>query len=163
MDEIVFSAKYGTWISIKKMSIDEKTSPAEVAYMLAGIMNTVGNKGFAFLGIDTAKIDAYTDKLVGSKRKSYGAVSEIMNGIKPSELKAELLTAIMPGVAPLPLDKSGNPVPFDAKLPLAEAYFMRSLMARIGFDFNISGDVLSKMYPDIKFPKPKGNFGKKKA
>ncbi len=160
--EIVFSAKYGNWISIKKMSIDEKTSPAEVAFMLAGITNNIDKKGFAFLGIDTDAIDAYADKLVGSKRRSYGAVVEIFSGLKQAGIKEELLKAIKQEVAPLPPDKSGNPVSWGEKLPLAESYFMRSLMARLGFDFNVNGDVLSKLYPDLKFPKPKGNFGGKK-
>ncbi len=162
MDEVVFSAKYGDWISIKKMSIDEKTSPAEVAYALAGVMNTVGNKGFVFLGIDTEKIDAYAARLVGNRRRSYGAVTEILGSLKPAEIRVELLSAIKPDVAPLPPDKSGNPVSFEEKLPLAEAWFMRSLMKALGFDFNVDPDVLSKLYPGLKFPKPKGNFGKKK-
>ena len=160
--EIVFSAKYGNWISIKKMSIDEKTSPAEVAFMLAGITNNIDKKGFVFLGIDTDVIDAYADKLVGSKRRSYGAVVEIFSGLKQAEIREELLKAIKQSVAPLPPDKEGNPVSHEEKLPLAESYFMRSLMTRLGFDFNVNGDVLSKLYPDLKFPKPKGNFGGKK-
>jgi hypothetical protein len=161
-DEIVFSAKYGNWISIKKMSIDETTSPAEVAFMLAGIVKNIDRKGFEFLGIDTEKIDAYVERVVGNKRRSYGAVSEIFAGIKQADIKNELLAAIRPEVAPLPPDNSGNPVSHEQKLPLAEAYFMRSLMSRLGFDFNVDQEVLAKLYPNVKFPKPKGNFGKKK-
>ena len=148
--------------TIKKMTIDEGTSPAEVSYMLAGIMRTVGAKGFEFLGIDTERIDAYVHKLVGSKRRSYGAVAEILGSIKPSELKEELTSAIKPGVAPLPPDKTGNQVSHEQKLPLAEGYFIRSLMSRLGYDFNINQDVLAKLYPNLKFPKPKGNFGGKR-
>ncbi|MFH1470115.1 MAG: DUF2666 family protein [Candidatus Micrarchaeota archaeon] len=160
--EIVFSAKYGNWISIKKMSIDEKTSPAEVAFMLSGVTNTIDRKGFVFLGIDTDIIDAYVEGVVGGKRRSYGAVAEIFSNLKGAEIKEELLKAIKQDVAPLPPDKTGNPVSWEEKLPLAESYFMRSLMKRIGFDFNVNGEVLSKLYPDLKFPKPKGNFGGKK-
>jgi hypothetical protein len=161
--EIAFSAKYGNWISIKKMSIDESTSPAEVAYTLAGINNTIDKKGLVFLGIDTDKIDAYTDRLVGSKRRSYGAVSEIFAGLKQAEIKEELISSIRQDVAPLPPDKGGNPVSYEAKLPLAESYFMRSLLNRLGFCTSVDGDTLAKLYPGVKFPKPKGNFGKKKA
>ncbi|MFH0818357.1 MAG: DUF2666 family protein [Candidatus Micrarchaeota archaeon] len=161
--EIAFSAKYGSWISIKKMSIDDKTSPAEVAFALSGITNTIDRKGFVFLGIDIDLVDAYVEKIVGSRRRSYGAVAEIFSNLKQADIKGELLKAIKPTVAPLPPDKTGNPVSWEEKLPLAESYFMRSLMTRLGFDFNVNGDALAKLYPDLKFPKPKGNFGKKKG
>lgn len=162
MDEVVFSAKYGNWISIKKMSIDETTSPAEVAFMLSNIVKAVDKKAYEFLGIDTERIDAYVEKVAGNKRKSYGSVTEIFSGLKQNEIKNELIAAIKPEVAPLPNDKSDNPVSHEEKLPLAEAYFMRSLMGRLGFDFNIDPEVLAKLYPNLKFPKPKGNFGGKK-
>ncbi len=162
MDEVVFSAKYRNWIAIKKMTIDDKTNPAEVSYMLAGVLRTVGSKGFEFLGIDALIIDEYVEKVVPKKRRSYGAVAEVFANLKPAEIREELVKAIKPDVAPLPNDKSGNPVSYEQKLPLAEAYFMRSVMRRLGFDFNVDPEVLAKLYPNVKFPKPKGNFGGKR-
>jgi len=44
MDEIAFSAKYKEWISIKKMDIDEKTTPPEVVHMLSNVRDFISRK-----------------------------------------------------------------------------------------------------------------------
>lgn len=145
MDEINFSAKYKDWISIKKMDIDEKTATPEVVHMLSNVGDSIARKAFEFSGIDRGKIDSYVLDLIKGKRKGYSTLSEIFGSIKQNELKEILISASS-----------------EQLLPIAEVYFMRSLLRNLGYDVEINGEMLSKIYPELKFPKPKGRFGKRK-
>jgi hypothetical protein len=146
MDEITFSAKYKEWISIKKMDIEEKTTAPEVVHMLSNISETASRKAFEISGIDRSKIDAYASDLVKGKRKGYSTLSEIFGSLKQNEVKDVLISASS-----------------EQLLPIAEVYFIRSLLRGLGYDVEISGEMMSKMYPELKFPKPRGRFGKKKG
>jgi len=144
-EEISFAANAKGWISIKKMSIDEKTKPEEIAAILAGITATIDRKGFEFAGVKTDIIDAYVDNLTKGKRKGYGNLAEIFGKLSNSELKAKLIEAT------------------DAeKFPVAESYFLCKLLKNLGYSAWIDGAALMAAYPDLKIPKPRGNFGKKK-
>lgn len=146
MDEVAFFAKYKEWISIKKMEIDEKTTAPEVVHMLSGIRESISRKAFELSGIDEGKIDSYVSNLVKGKRKGYSNLAEIFAGIKQNELKEALLSASS-----------------EQLLPVAEAYFMRKLLAELGYGVDVGTEMLSRMYPELKLPKPKGRFGKKKG
>jgi len=144
-EEIMFVANAKGWVAIKKMSVDGKTKPEEIAAMLAGITSTIDRKGFEFAGVKTNIIDAYVDNLTKGKRKGYGNLAEILGKLNNSELKAKLIEAT------------------DAeKFPLAESYFLRKLLTNLGYSAWIDGEALMAAYPDLKIPKPRGNFGKKK-
>ncbi|MCX6775436.1 MAG: DUF2666 family protein [Candidatus Micrarchaeota archaeon] len=145
MDEIAFSAKYKEWISIKKMDIDEKTTPPEVVHMLSNVRESISRKAFELSGIDKGKIDAYVLGLIKGKRKGYPTLSEIFGGMKQNEVRGVLLSASS-----------------EQLLPIAETYLMRKLLTSLGYNADISGEMMSKIYPELKLPKPKGRFGKKK-
>lgn len=141
MDEIVFSAKYKGWISIKKMEVDERTTTPEVVHMLSGIGESVSRKAFELSGIDRGKIDEYVEKLVKGKRKGFSTLSEIFGGLRGNEVRELLLSAS------------------DEKLlPVAEAYFMRKLLNSLGYDLEVGVEMMSKIYPELKLPK--GRLGK---
>ncbi|MBI4399264.1 DUF2666 family protein [Candidatus Micrarchaeota archaeon] len=145
MEEIAFSAKYRDWVVIKKMSIAENTSPPEVIHILSSICDTLNRKAFDFSGIDVNKIEEFIVKITKGKRKGFSTLADLFGSLKASEVKEVLLTSTD-----------------EQKLPVAEAYFIRRLLETLGYDLNISANMLSKMYPELKFSKPKGNFGKKK-
>ena len=145
MDEIAFSAKYKEWISIKKMDIDEKTTPPEVVHMLSNLRESISRKAFELSGIDKGKIDDYALGLIKGKRKGYSTLSEIFGVMKQKEVREVLLSASS-----------------EQLLPIAETYFMKKLLTSLGYEVDISGEMMSKMYPELKLPKPKGRFGKKK-
>jgi len=145
MDEIAFSAKYKDWISIKRMDIDEKTTQPEVVHMLSNVGESISRKVFELGGIDRGKIDAYVLELTRGKRKGYSTLSEIFGGMKQNEVREVLLSASS-----------------EQLLPIAEAYFMRRLLVSLGYNVDVSGEMMSKIYPELKLPKPKGRFGKKK-
>lgn len=146
MDEINFSAKYKNWISIRKMSIDEKTTPQEVVAHLAGIRESIDRKAFTFLGINTDRIDEYAKKLTKGRRKGYSSIATIYSQLKPGEIRGMLLSACS-----------------DEKLlPLAEAYLNRTIFRSINMDFDVNTETLRNIFPELKIPKPRGRFGRRK-
>ena len=144
--EVAFTARYKDWMVIKKMSIDEKTTPQEVSAVLASIEATLTRKSYEFAGINMAAIDAIAEKLVKGKRKSFVSLSEALSSLKPTELKGGLLTAC----------------PTPAHLPIAENYLLKAMLDLSGFKTNLDGETLQMAFPEIKVAKPRGNFGKKK-
>ena len=146
-DEIVFTAKYKYWMVVKKLLIEEKTTPQEVAAALASVEATISRKSYEYTGINREAIDAIAEKLAAGKRKSFASLSEALSSLKPTALKAELLAAC----------------PTPKHLPIAENYLVKSLLDKLGFQTNLDLETLSGTFPEIKVPKPRGNFGKKKS
>ena len=145
--EVAFTARYRDWMVIKKLSVDEKTTPQEVAAALASVEATLSRKSYEFSGINLGAIEAIAQKLMTGKRKSFVSLSEALSSLKPTELKAELLAAC----------------PTEKHLPIAENYLLKAMLDQMGFKTNLDGETLSQAYPEIKVAKPRGNFGKKKA
>jgi hypothetical protein len=146
MDELVFTARYRDWMVVKKLLIEEKTTPQEVAAALASMEATISRKSYEFTGINREAVEALVERLSAGKRKSFVSLSEVLSSLKPTELKAELLTAC----------------PTPAHLPIAENYLVKCVIDKAGFSTNLDLETLSKVFPEIKVPKPRGNFGKKK-
>lgn len=144
--EVVFTARYKDWLVVKKLLIEEKTSPQEVAAALASIEATISRKSYDFTGINREAIGAIAERLAAGKRKSFASLSEALSALKPAELKAELLTAC----------------PTPKHLPIAENYLVKCLLDLLGFKTNLDLETLAGTFPEIKVPKPRGNFGKKK-
>ena len=145
-ESVVFTARYKEWMVIKKLSIDQTTTPQEVSAALASMEATISRKSYEFTGINQEAIEAIAAKLGAGKRKSYVSLSEALSALKPTELKAQLLTAC----------------PTPAHLPIAENYFVKCLIDNLGFKTNLDTATLSGTFPEIKVTKPRGNFGKKK-
>lgn len=144
-DEINFLAKYRDWVVIKRMSVDENTKDEEVAVAIASINSTLTRKAFDFCGINRQAIDEYAKKIAKGRRKAYKNLAEAIASVKQSELKRELLNSC------------------DEKLlSIAEAYFLRSLINALGFKVDASLEALSKIYPELRVPKPRGRFGRRK-
>lgn len=144
--EIVFSAKYKDWIAIKKMSIDDTTKPEEVSAILASINSTLMRKSYDFIGINREQIEEYAKTLAKGKRKALGSLVEVLGSVKPGELKEKLLVSC----------------PDPNMLPIAESFFIKTLIETVGFKTSLDADTLTAVYPHLKIAKPRGNFGKKK-
>jgi len=67
-DQIAFIGKYGSWISIKKLSL-EKVEDYEISGILGGINFSAVNKAFEFAGL---KDDEAVSAATKGKRKSMG-------------------------------------------------------------------------------------------
>ena len=144
--EIVFSAKYKDWIAIKKMSIDDGTKPEEVSAILASINSTLLRKSYDFVGINREQIEEYAKACAKGKRKAIGSLAEVLSMVKPGELKEKLLASC----------------PDPKMLPIAESFFLKSLIEAVGFRTSLDAEALTEVYPHLKIAKPRGNFGKKK-
>ncbi|MGC8710716.1 MAG: DUF2666 family protein [Candidatus Micrarchaeia archaeon] len=140
-DSIEFLAKYKEWVAIKKMSISDDVKPEEVAFHLASIRQTIDRKAFEILGIKTNELDAYAGKLTGNARKSYKNLAELLPLLGNQEAKSIIEAAC-------------NEKPELAEV--ANAYLFRKVVQNLGFDFDVNQEMLAKVYPNLKIPKPLG-------
>ena len=47
-------------------------------------------------------------------------------------------------------------------LPILTHHYYAKIFARCGFNPHVSTELMSAVYPELKIPKPKGNYGPKK-
>ncbi|MDE1762316.1 MAG: DUF2666 family protein, partial [Candidatus Micrarchaeota archaeon] len=138
--------KYGPWVSIKKMSIDPKTTPQEIVLHLSTIRQSIDRKAFEVLGIDTKSLDELAATFTAGKKKNYGTLGEVLAGFGAKDTKAAIEKA------------TGGK---ENLKKIATTYLFRSLVKSIGFDFDVTPEELQKAFPELKVPKPRGR--KKKA
>ncbi|MEM3060338.1 MAG: DUF2666 family protein [Candidatus Anstonellales archaeon] len=146
-ESISLMARCRGWEVIKKASIDSATTPQEIAFTLSGMQESLDRKAYDFLGINTNLIDQYSQSLAKGKKKSLKGLGEVLSTLEPSEISFQLKAAC----------------PEEKLLDVAKTYFIRSLVKAFGFDTLPNRELLSKIYPELKIPKPRGNFSGKKA
>jgi hypothetical protein len=123
------------------MVIDSSTTPQEIAALLASIRATIDRKAFDFTGIKKDVIDAYVDKLVANKRATLSDLKKALEEIQQKELNKVLDESC-----------SQNPLLKD----VAKSYFLNSLLNKLGLEYSLTTNALSKAYPELKIPMPKG-------
>ena len=143
---VMFMAKYGTWISIKKLSIDSNTKPEEVAAHLSSITNALDRKVPQVLGVDVDALDEYADASTSGMRKSVANLEKI-NGIMGMDKTVQQLDSSLQG---------------SASRAVAATYLFHKMLGNIKLDLEVSPDTLMDMFPGLKIPKPRGNFGGKR-
>ncbi len=145
-DSIEFLAKYGSWVSIKKLLIDESTKPEEVVFHLALIRENIDRKAFEFLGLDTNVLDSAASQVAGSGRKSYKSLAEALTKFGAADTK-DVIEKACKGKEELK--------------EFAATYLFRAVVKNFGFDFDINQQMMSKVYPDLKVKKPPGRQAKR--
>ncbi|EQD51157.1 hypothetical protein B2A_07015 [mine drainage metagenome] len=142
-----FMVKYKDWVAIKRLGIRGQTRPEEVVFHLAGIRNSIDNRAFKLLGINTEKLDSLASAIVQGKKGNYSALGEALKELDKRDIKAQI-----EGACP------------DAKLAkIAGIYTLNRIMLNNGFDSTINQEMLSKVFPDLKVKLPPGAKRKKKA
>jgi hypothetical protein len=144
---IVFAAKYGDWVSVKKMSIDAKTKPEEVAAHLSSVRMTIDRKTAEIMGIDTEVLETYAANMMGNMRKSAANLEKITKALSEAE-----------AIRSVEASCKGDQSLTDA----AKTYLFSIMLRNLKLDLEVSPDTLMDMFPGLKIPKPKGNFGGKK-
>ncbi len=144
-DEIVFTARNKDWMVVKKFLVVENTKPEEVSLALASIDKTLVRKSYEYAGIKADVVEAYA-MTVAKKGRTFSNLSAVFGSLQPGVVKAALLPAC----------------PTPELYPIAESYFVKKLLEEVGFDPCLEPETLAKVYPHLKVPKPRGNFGKKK-
>ena len=145
---IVFTAKYGEWISIKKMSIDGRTKPEEVAAHLSSIRMACERKSAEILGLDTGILESYAADMTANMRKSAANLEKITRALdEAGAIKA-----------------AEDSCKGDQSLSDAARTYLFSIMLRnLKLDLEVSPDTLMDMFPGLKIPKPRGRMpGQKK-
>jgi hypothetical protein len=129
-EEVVFIAKHGDWIMIKKLLIEPKlTKQEEVSLILASIYNTIVDKAFEYLGVDVQTVEEECETECKGLKKGFDSIAVALK-------KADDASAI---------------------------YYNREVCKNLGKKVMFENELLQKVYPDLKIPKPRGNYaGKKK-
>jgi hypothetical protein len=138
-DSIEFSAKYGSWVAVKRITIHGDTKPAEVAAHLASVRQSIDRKSFEILGIDTAKLDAFSESM--KSKKSYSNLAQAIERMGSADAKKAIADAC-----------AGKP----ELTQIAGAYLIGKVIRSAGFDVEVNLKALEKAYPDLKLPKPPG-------
>lgn len=148
VDMIYLMAKYGDWVSIKKMSIDAKTKPEEVSAHLTSIRSTSYKKGVEFLGVDIILLDEYAANSTTKMRKSAANLEKVISIINSPDAKQKI-SAACNGKRELEED--------------AKSYLFGTMLKNLKFDYDVNPETLQTMFPGLKIPKPKGRMpGQKK-
>ncbi len=144
-DSVEFTAKYKNWVAIKKITIYPDTKPEEIAFSLSGIRQSIDKKAFELLDIDMASLDAYAEKLATSVKKNPAGFSEALIKLSSPEAKASI-------------EKASEKKP--THQAFARIYLIRKIAQLLNLDFDVSQEALSKIYPNLKPPKPRGRVAK---
>ncbi len=144
-DSIEFSAKWREWVVIKRATIREDTKAEEVVFSLASIRQTIDRKAFELLGVQTGVLDEYATKVSSGRRKSFKDLAEVVQTLGSSEAKEAV---------------SASCTPKPELEEVARTYLLRKTMQSLGFDFDVNQEMLSKIYPSLKLPKPRGRKAK---
>ena len=146
-DGISFMAKYKDWVSVKKLSIHTDTKPEEVSAHLSSIRIATDRKTAQILGVDTESLDIYASSITENMRKSAANIQKITDALCSPEAKKQIDDA-----------SKGDASIRDAAI----IYLFSRMIQNIKIDLEVSPDTLMDMFPGLKIPKPKGNFGGKK-
>jgi hypothetical protein len=145
---ISFMAKYGDWISVKKLSIDARTKPEEIAAHLSSIRMATDRKAPQVLGVNTESLDIYASSITDNLRKSAANLERITAALCSAEAKKCVDEACV-----------GDQSIRDAAL----IHLFSRMMQNLKVDLEVSPDTLMDMFPGLKIPKPRGRMpGQKK-
>ncbi len=142
---ISFIAKYGKWVSIKKMNIREDTKPEEIAAHLTSIRLTLDKKAFEYTGLNAAGLDDYVASL-GKMRRSAENLEKAIN----------ILNSKATDVKVAEFSKGTN----DGG-EVARIYLLRQMLQAMKLNFDVSPEELTSAYPNLKIPMPPGRKPKK--
>ena len=131
--EVRLAADLDGWVAVKKVNL-EAAEQKEVFSALCSMRTVVQRKAMEF----TAEFDGFSGGLEASlapfpERKSFGKLSAALNAVKGLSDDAGL-----------------------------QAFAYSQAMLRVGFPPYLTNDHVASLYPELKVPKPKGNFGGKK-
>ncbi len=143
--EVRFAANLPGWVVVKKVDL-EKAEPKEVLFALSGIFPSVNNKLSQTACSNPDGFDNFVSSFLNSfpVRKSFAKLSALLN-----EALAKEQT-----IAQFASDKTDSEI-------LRQSFFL-SCFQHAGFMPFVSLETIAGVYPDLKIPKPRGNFGGKK-
>lgn len=135
--EVRLAADCDGWVLVKKINL-ASAEKKEVLGGLVGMHQTLMQKVPEFCAQGFEEYEQKVEKTLSAfpQRKSFARLQQTLSAIQAPELKTE-----------------------DAEL---EEYALVKALEHAGFPPYISGELFSSLYPELKIPKPRGNFGGKK-
>jgi len=131
--EVRLAADMDGWVAVKKVNL-EVAERKEVFSALCSMRSVVSRKAMEFTpGFEEFNATLETALTNFPERKSFGKLAAALNAVK--------------GLSQ------------DAKM---QEYAYSQAMLRVGFPPFLTNDHVASLYPELKVPKPKGNFGGKK-
>ncbi len=146
--EIRLAASYDGWIAIKKVPMTAEKK--EIVAACAGIFSSSKTKLPTILLKDNGNADAYqtaVDAFLNKfpERKSFTRLAEILNAAE----------AEMPSIAAF----ANGDKKLEARLL---KLFYYNCFERAGFTPFVNTEQIGRIWPELKIPKPRGNYGGKK-
>ncbi|HOP08969.1 MAG TPA: DUF2666 family protein [Candidatus Methanofastidiosa archaeon] len=83
-DHINFSAKYKSWVAVKKMKIENEVEDVDVARILISIRETLDNKIFEYLSkeFDIKGLEKEADGMVPSGRLNEEQIANVLKALR---------------------------------------------------------------------------------
>ena len=139
--EVRFASNTNGWTAVKKVDL-EKAETKEVLFALAGIFTTLNRKLPDFAADDAGGFEDFVSSFLDSfpVRKSFAKLPVLLNEALKSKEKISQ---------------------FGSSPSLEQSFFLRCF-EHAGFPPFVSLEAIAGVYPELKVPKPRGNFGGKK-
>jgi len=83
-EHVNFSAKYKSWVVVKKMKVEEENEDADVGRLLLSIRETLDNKIYEFLGeeFEIKDLEKEADELVPSGRLKEEQIAAVLKALR---------------------------------------------------------------------------------
>lgn len=136
-----------SWTVVKKANLSQWPAP-EVLSAMIGMLSTVVRKESEFACKDDADFDAESQALFGQffKRKSFGKLVEALNAVPREKVLA-----------------SAKRIAREERfVPQVERLLYLSAFSLSGYSPYPDPELLAQTFPQLKIPKPRGNYGGKK-
>lgn len=142
--ELRLAANYKGWVVVKKVNL-EIASKQEVLAFLAGAFGTVDKKLAEYSLNSYSDFEAFWQGFSSkySQRKSFVKLPEMLR--KAIDLEPEVKRMAKPGCGDYVVQ-----------------HFYHKIFEYCGFSPFVTIEMINGNYPELKIPKPKGNFGGKK-
>lgn len=134
---IDFMSHYKSMVVIKRMRILSDTTVENVAFILAGIKNTIYTNNYKFRGIDTDLLADIAKSMCAGIRKSVNSISELDRILNDDAVKETIKKACED----------------NSLYAAANTYLTYELLKNINTPATITQLQLSKIYKNLKLPK----------
>jgi len=143
-NEVRLAADLDGWMVVKKVDLS-KAENKEVLAALAGMFNAANRKLAEFSASDFAAFESFVEKTFAKypERKNFTRLPQVLRDATAVENQLSQFA-------------SGE------KLQALREFFFLKAFERCGFTPFVSTEQISGIYPELKIPKPRGNFGGKK-
>ena len=145
-NEVRLAASLSDWQIVKKVNLDA-AEPKEIFSALVSMNAALAAKIPALICTNPDGYDAMLDKTLAPlpERKNLTRLQQFLQNENFDATKKQLATLTT-----------------TAQLPMLVHHYYAKIFARCGFNPHVSTELMSAVYPELKIPKPKGNYGPKK-